>query len=419
MEEEYTGGGPSSFWAAIKRGQTFRPLRNRNYRLLWIGQVGHSASLWVETVARSWLVWELTGSVTLLAAVNLLRAIPMLGFGLFAGAAADRFDKRKILLMCQTVTLLNKLVLAILIITGTVEVWHVMLTAFLMGCSMSFNQPARTALIPSLVSEGELTGAMALNSAAMNITRVIGPAGAGLLLAPLGIGGVYFVSSGIYIVALIATYILQVPPVIARRGRVSMWTDLGEAFRYIYSEKSILALILLALIPMVVAWPYMTLMPVFADVILGIGESGLGFLYSAVGIGALIAVTLIATLGKVPRKGLIIVLAIFCFGAFLAVFSQSTLVPLSLGVMALIGFVSTGSMVLISTTLLTTAPPELHGRVMGVYRLDRGLMPLGAMAAGVLADSIGAPMTALIMGGLCMLLALSMGVGYPLVRRIP
>ena len=407
--EESTRDIAPGLLTAIRRGETFRALRNRDYRLLWIGMVGHSASLWVEAVARSWLIWELTGSATLLATVHLLRALPLLGFGLFAGVAADRFDKRKILIICQTFTLANKVVLAVLIITGVVEVWHVLLTAFLMGCSMSFNQPTRTSLIPSLVREDELTGAIALNSAAMNITRIVGPAGAALLLAPLGIGGVYFASASVYVVAIIATLMLQVPPVIARAKRTTVRADLGEALRYVYKEKTILVLILLALIPMTVAWPYITLMPIFADRVLGIGGSGLGWLYSATGVGALLAVMVIATLGKVPRKGLIVLVAIFAFGAFLTVFSQSTWVPLSLVVMAFVGFVSTGSMVLISTSLLTIAPPELHGRVMGVYRLDRGLMPLGAMVVGSTADIIGVQPTVLIMGSVCMLLAFLWG----------
>ena len=403
---------------AIRRGEAFRALRNRDYRLLWIGQVGHSASLWVEAVARSWLIWQLTGSATLLATVHLLRAMPMLGLGLFAGVAADRFDKRKLLIICKICTLVNKVVLAVLIVTGVVEVWHVLLTAFLMGCSMSFEQPVRTALIPNLVGKDELTNAVALNSAAMNVTRIAGPAAAGLLIAPLGIGGVYFASAGVYVVALIATIMLRVPPVIARVVKTSVGTDLGEAFRYVYEQKAILALVLLAVIPMVVAWPYMTLMPIFADKVLDIGASGFGLLLSTTGIGALSAVLLIATLGRVPRKGLVTLLGIFSFGAFLMVFSQSTWLPLSLIIMAFVGFVSSGSMVLISTGLLEIAPPELHGRVMAVYMLDRGLMPLGTMVVGPLADVIGAPPTLLIMGSICALLSLTMGIGVPRVRRI-
>ncbi|MFC1941124.1 MFS transporter [Chloroflexota bacterium] len=419
MAEESTRDIAPGLLKSVRRRETFRALHNRNYRLLWIGMVGHSASLWAETVARSWLIWQLTGSATLLATVHLLRAIPLLFFGLFAGVAADRFDKRKILIICQSFTLINHVVLAVLIITGVVEVWHVLLTTFLSGCSKAFNQPTRIALIPSLVREDELTNAVALNSVAVNITRIVGPAAAGLLIASLGIGAVYFVAAGVYVIAIACTIMLRVPPVITRLGKTSVWTDMGEVFQYVYKEKTILILVVLALIPLTVAWPYIALLPIFADTVLDIGAPGLGWLYSAIGVGALLAVIIIATLGRVRRKGLVVLLGVFCFGAFLMVFSQSTLVPISLVVMAFVGFVSTGSMVLINTSLLEIAPPELHGRVMGIFRLDHGLMPLGVMVVGVLADAIGVSLTVLIMGSICVLLALSMGTRISLVRRVP
>ncbi|MBN1686807.1 MAG: MFS transporter, partial [Spirochaetales bacterium] len=283
---------------------------------------------------------------------------------------------------------------------------------------MAFNQPSRMCLVPQLVEEEQLSNAVALNSAAMNVNRVLGPAGAGLLIAPLGIGGVYFASAGIYVVAIITTIMMKVPLSIPREVKTSVLTDMGEAFRYVYKEKSIFSLILLALIPMTLAQPYMTLMPIFADSVLGVGESGYGFLLSAVGTGALIAVLIIASLGRLRNKGLLILISIFCFGGFLVAFSQSTLFPVSLVIIAFAGFMSTGMMVLTNTSLLTIAPQELHGRVMAVYRLDHGLMPLGTMIMGLLADAIGAPATLLMMGGICALLALIMGIGSPRVRQI-
>ncbi|MFC2007503.1 MFS transporter [Chloroflexota bacterium] len=418
MREESSRAESHGLLTAIRSGETFRALHNRNYRLLWTGMVGHSTSLWVENVARSWLIWQLTGSATLLAVVNLLRALPLLSMGLLAGVAADRFDKRKILIICQTATLVNKAVLALLIITGVIEVWQVLLSAFLMGSSMAFEQPTRTSLIPGLVGKDELGNAVALNSAAMSVTRIVGPAVAGMLIAPLGIGGVYFASAGVYLVTLTATIMLRVPPVIARIGRTTIWTDLSEAFRYVYWEKSIFYLVLLALVPMVFGMPYMTLMPIFADRVLDTGASGFGWLYSATGAGAFLAVMIVATLGRVPRKGLVVLLAIFGFGIFLIGFSQSTLLPLSLVLVAFTGFAFTGSTVLINTSLLEIAPPAMQGRVMAVYMLDRGLMPLGTMVVGPLADVIGAPSTVLIMGGICALLALSVGIGVPFVRRM-
>ncbi len=408
---------PQQIKAAIS-GKTFHALGNRNYRLLWIGQMGHSAALWAEAVARSWLIWELTGSATLLAVVNLLRALPILLFGLLAGVIADRIDKRKILIVCQTVTLVNYVVLAVLITTGSVEVWHVFLSAFIMGSSMAFNQPTRMSLVPVLVEKERLSNAIALNSAAVNVNRILGPAGAGVLIAPLGIGGVYFVSAGIYIVALTATILIRVPRVAAKLKKKSIFSDMTEGFRYVYSQKSIFALIMLALIPMTFAQPYMTLLPVFADRVFDVGESGYGFLLSAVGIGALLAVFIIATVGTIRRKGLFILFSIFGFGGFLAAFSQTTLFPVSLVTIAFVGFTSTSMMVLINTSLLTIAPKELHGRVMGVYRLDRGLMPLGTMVMGPLADAIGAPLTLLIMGGICAVMALVTGLGIKRVRQI-
>jgi MFS family permease len=415
----HSGRAESAGWLrTIKQGEAFRALRNRNYRLLWIGQLGHSAALWVETIARSWLIWELTGSATLLATVNLLRAIPMLILGLLAGVAADRFDKRKLLIITKSVTLVNYLVMATLITTGAVQVWHVLVSAFVMGSSMAFEQPTRTSLVPSLVGKEELTNAVALNSAAMNITRVAGPAAAGLLIAPLGVGGVYYISAGVYIGTLIATIMMRVPPMKAREVGTSAWVDLAEGFRYVYREKTILVLMILALIPMVFGMPYMTLMPIFADKILNIGASGLGWLHSASGVGALLAVFTIATLGRVNHKGFLAVIGIFAFGAFLMVFAQSTWVPLSILMMVLIGYASTAFRVLINTSLLETSPPELHGRVMAFYTLDRGLVPLGTMTVGPLADVIGAPLAELIMGGICALLAVSVGIGVRTIRRI-
>lgn len=403
---------------------TFAALGNRDYALLWAGQVGNSASLWVEAIARNWLIWELTGSGTMLATVNLLRMLPMLFFGLLAGVVADRVDKRKLLLVANAFTLANKAVLAALILSGRVEVWHVMLTAFLMGASMAFEQPTRTSIIPSLIKGEALNSAIALNSAAMNVTRVIGPAAAGLLLAPIGTGGVYAVASVVYLLTLGANFIMRVPREdLSKRQQKSMWADMTEGLRYVYQEKRVFSMILLALVPIVIAWPYQTLLPMLAGQVLAPDNADraasiYGFLQSMAGVGALISVLVIASLTQVRRKGLMTMMAVLAFGGLLVVFSQSKSVPLSLGLMVGIGFMSTAVMVLTNTVLLTVAPPELHGRVMGVYRLDRGLMPLGSLGSGLAADAIGAPWTLAVMGGLTMLMVGVMSFVIPASRKI-
>ncbi|MFH1382346.1 MAG: MFS transporter [Chloroflexota bacterium] len=405
-------------WLSPRKVEAFQALYNRNYRLLWIGQLGGSAAQWVEVVARGWLIWQLTGSATLLAVVSLLRALPMLTFGLFAGVAADRFDNRKILIICKVVTLINYIVIATLITTNLVEVWHVLLSSFVMGCSHSFEQPTRNALVPSLVSKDELTNAVALNSGAMNATRVVGPGVAGVLVAPIGVGGVYYLSAVIYVITLVATIMMRVPPMTGRSGNTSMWSDMDETFRYVYREKAALALVLISLVPVVFGMPYMTLMPIFADRVLNIGPAGLGWLYMAGGIGAMVVILTIATLGRVPHKGLLSIIATVGFGAFLVAFSQSTRVPLSLFTMALVGFASTAPRILTNTSLLEITPPGMRGRMMAIYTLDRGLMPLGTMLVGPLADVVGAPTTLMGMGGVCILVALAVGLALPIIRRI-
>ena len=343
----------------------------------------------------------------------------MLLFGLVGGVVADRFDKRKILIVCQTITLVNYVAIATLVATGVVQVWHVLLSAFVMGCSMSFNQPTRTALVPSLVKKDELHSAVALNSAAMNVTRVVGPGMAGVLIAPLGISGVYYISAVVYVLTLAATIIMRVPPVTAREVRTSFYTDMGETFRYVYRTKNILALALLALVPMVFGMPYMIVLPVFADHVLHVGASGYGWLQSAAGVGALVVVLVIAALTRVARKGLFTLISVFAFGALLMVFSQSDWFPLSLVILGFVGLTGTAARVLINTSMLEIAPPELRGRVMSVYTLDRGLVPLGTMVIGPLADAVGAPLALLAMGGVCMVLPVLMGLRFPFVRRIP
>jgi MFS family permease len=191
-----------------------------------------------------------------------------------------------------------------------------------------------------------------------------------------------------------------------------------EGFQYVYREKQLLVMMVLSLVPMIIAFPYMTLLPILADEVLGIGSSGYGLMYSAAGVGALLSVLTIASMDRVRRKGMVVLVATFVFGILLIILSRSTVVALSMATMVCIGVVSTGTQTLTNTVLLTVAPPEIHGRVMGIYRLDRGLMPLGSMAAGTLADGIGAPQTLLWMGGACALMAIVTSIAMPMSRKI-
>ncbi|MBI4301192.1 MAG: MFS transporter [Chloroflexi bacterium] len=399
--------------------QTFSSLGYRDFRLLWIGMLGHSGSLWMEAIARNWLIWEMTHSGVLLGVVNLMRAIPMLTIGPLAGVLADRLDKRRLLLISQMVTLITKLVLAVLITTGLVEVWHVLATAFVAAIAMSFNQPARQSLIPSLVGKETLMNAVALNSAAMNFTRILGPSVAGALIPLVGVDGAYYFAATVYIGVLVVTFLMKVPANSYSQGKAtSLWGDMAVGFRFVGRQRTILSLLILSLVPMVFGMPYMSLLPIFADKVLNIGVSGYGILQSATGAGALLGSLTMASRGDVRRQGWVTLGAVFFFGASLVVFSTSLWLPLSLLAVAVAGYMNMVFRATTNASLLTRTPPSLQGRVMSLYLLDSGLMPLGSVAAGTMADAFNAPFALGIMGSVVVVLALCTAALVPSVRRL-
>ncbi|MBI4215845.1 MAG: MFS transporter [Chloroflexi bacterium] len=398
--------------------KAFSSLRNRNYRYLWLGQVAASSGMWMEQVSRAWLIWEMTKDPLMLGLVQLFRAGPMLVFGLVAGVAADRFDKRFILICSKTVTSSMHFVLAVLIVTGQVQVWQVFATAFITGTSMAFDQPARQSLIPVLVGRDNLMNAISLNSIAMNTSRIFGPSLAGVLIALMGIGGTYFFQGGIYSLALLATFLLVIPPGDGQPRGSTPYGEFKEGLAYVWQERLILVLLMVALIPIILAMPYTSLMPVFADQVLGVGPQGLGLLLSAPGIGSLVGAGVIATLGDFKGKGKVLLAGLAVFGISLLAFSLSTSMLLSLAVLTGVGIAFTIFQAVNNTVILTSTPPPLHGRVMSIYMMDRGLMPLGSAMMGFAARYLGAPLTLSLAASLCLFLVAAVAIFSPRMRNL-
>lgn len=399
---------------------TFSSLAYRNYRFMWLGQLGHSASLWMEQVARPVLILELTGSAFLVGLVMATRMAPMLIFGLVAGVAADRLDKRRLLLTTQAVTMATHFVLAFLILAGMVEVWHVFVTAFVSGTSMSFNQPARQSLIPRLVPQEALLNAIALNTAAMNVMRIGGGALAGVLLIPLGIGGVYLINGLLFIGVMAVTWAIQVArEEKATRQRTSSWLgELAEGLAFV-TKGHLVYVVGLAFILFVFGFPYQgVFVPLLAIDVLDLGDSGVGWLVATTGIGALIGSLIMATRQRFERRGLLLLVFLIIFSAALIVTSQSTWIPLTLLTLLVVGAAGVSYMALTTTILLENSPPEIQGRVMSVVSLDRGLVPLGAIIAGTLASVLGPQTGLFIMGSVCLVLTLVAAVVSPRLRHL-
>jgi MFS family permease len=346
--------------------------------------------------------------------------VPQLLLGIWAGVLADRMDKRKILLVTKSITLLVHLTTAILILSGAIEAWMVFVTTFVAGASMAFDQPARQSMIPRLVPREVLANAIALNSAAMNVMRIGGPSLAGLILAFADYGLLYLFQATIYLTVIYCTFLIVVPKDAARRESSSMRAELLEGFAAVKQDRAIFYILILSLILFVWGFPYQSVsVPLIAVESLDIGKSGTGLLVSVTGIGALVGSLTVATIGDtVKRRGLIMLCQIILYSVMLILFSRANLVSLAALTLIGAGALQTSFMSLNNAFVLSRTPPELHGRVMSLFSLDRGLIPLGGALAGLLAEELGPQDGLLIMAVICLGCTLALALLVPSLRRI-
>lgn len=410
---------PAAEGSPPPRLATFSSLQYRDYRFLWLGQVGHAGSLWMEQIVRPVLILQLTDSALMLGLVVATRMLPMLLFGLLAGAIADRMHRKRILLATQTVTMSVHFLTAALVLTGVIQPWHVFATTFVSGSSMAFNQPARQSLIPLLVPKEAMLNAVALNVSAINLMRILGPAIAGILLFS-GIGEVYLLNGAVIAGVMVCTMLMHVPhEPRASHEQVSILEDLRESFRFVGRTPAVAWIIGPALILFVFGFPYQSVfVPLFAKDVLDLGDSGVGWLVAVTGAGALIGSLMLASQTSLHRRGVLLLVMLALFSTGLIVFSRSTLLPLSIIALMVTASMSTSYIALTNGLLFELSPPAMHGRVMSLLSLDRGLVPLGATIAGALAAGLGPQHGLLVMAGICLTLTALTAVAAPALRRL-
>ena len=372
----------------------------------------------MDQVARAVLILELTDSAVMLSLVVAARMVPLLFFGLLAGAVADRYDRRRILMLTQAVSFSTHLLLAVLLVAGWVAAWHVFATALVAGTAMAFNQPVRQSLIPASVPREDLLNAVALNSMSVSFMRIGGGALAGVLLIFLSTGGVYFVNAGIYVFVIGTTMLMRFPTAEgASRPKVGIVADLREGFAYVAANRMLALVIGMALILFIFGFPYQQVfVPLLATETLDLGKSGVGYLAGAIGAGAVVGSIVVATWSRVARPVLQMTLNLLVFGGILIAISLQNSPAVTAVLLAVSGALVTSYMALANGVLLSQTDPTMHGRVMSLMSLDRGLIPLGAILAGVLVSSIGIQPGLFTMGAVVM--ALSGGVLLLYGRRI-
>jgi MFS family permease len=375
-----------------------RALRHRNFQLFFGGQLISLIGTWMQSVAQSWLVYRLTGSALLLGAAGFASQIPVFLFSPLGGIAADRFNRRKIVIATQVASLLLALLLAALTLLGKIQVWQVFVLAGLLGVVNAFDIPGRQSFLVDMVGREDLMNAIALNSSMFNGARVVGPAIAGILVARIGEGWCFF-SNAVSYIAVIAGLLLMKVHSPVRAVAVSPLEHMMEGFRFVNRTAPIRALLLLLGLVSLVGMPYVVLMPIFADKILHGGARGLGILMGATGIGALLGALTLAFRDGVKGLGRWVAACCAGFGASLVVFSLSHRFWVSVILLLPVGYAMMLQMACSNTLIQVMVPDALRGRVMAVYSMMfMGMAPIGALLGGALADQFGAQWTVAVGG---------------------
>jgi len=382
-----------------------RALRSPNYRMFFGGQTISLVGSWMTRLATSWLVYRLTGSAYLLGLVSFAGQVPTFILGPFAGVWVDRLDRRRVLIVTQVLSMIQSFWLAGLVLWGHISFTEILLLSIFQGVINAFDMPARQAFLTEMVERREdLPNAIALNSSMVNGSRLIGPSLAGLVIAGYGEGYCFLIDGISYIAVIISLLMMTVTVRDTKRGREGVIADLREGWRYVSQFQPVRAILLLLALVSFVGMPYTVLMPVFATKYLHGGPSTLGLLMGASGIGALASAISLAMRRSVLGLGKVIPMMSAIFGAGLIAFSLSRWLPLSLFLMLFTGFGLMQQMAASNTILQTIVDEKMRGRVMSYYSMAfAGTAPFGSLAAGYVADRIGAPATLIIGGAVCIL----------------
>lgn len=441
----------TGWWEAFTDIRTFQSLKHRDFLYLWLSQISNSASLWMEQIAKPLLVIDIvraTGGDNALAAMHIggilaARTFPQFGFGLVAGVLADWYDRRMLILVSKFLNTIVNFLFAFLVLSGGIELWHVYVATIFRGIFTSFDNPARQALLPSLVPVEDLANAVALNSASMQTMRV-GAAGlAGLSIAIIGMSGTFMAVAIFSAVAVVLTYIMRVPPMpnVENKSMGAAMSSLWDGLAFAWQTPTIRGVLLLTFSFFCLVAAYTQVFaPLFAKQgdILNIGDAGYGYMVSMAGVGALIGALTVATLLPNRGRGMLMLSLMLTLGVALIGFGASTYLPTfmgtpglelplsivlpwaaaAFGVIFCLGALQTSYLALANTILLEVTPDDKRGRIMGVLALDRSMITLGGMIAGFLSAAIGPQLAQITFGVAVILFAAGLNALLPSLRKI-
>ncbi|MFN0072695.1 MAG: MFS transporter [Chloroflexota bacterium] len=382
-------------------------LRHGDFRTLWYSICVLSAGQWIQQVTLGWLVYEMTGSPVMLGLMHTLRSSPFLFAGPLAGVAADRMDRRKLLLAMQPMVAAAAFVMGVLTVSGWLEVWHVFAFTLFASTIWAINNPIRQALVPNLVPRADMMNAIALSSAAFNIFKIVGPALGGVFIAWFGPGGNFFLEAGAWTLVLLLFFRMRVPPTPPDARRESALANLKEGWVYIWRQPMLRTLLIASLVPPIFVVPAVQwLLPVVGKDVLHVGPEGLGMLMASGAVGAVISTAVLASLdSRLRHHGVILITVIGLMGVTVLVFAFMTDLWAACLVLSISGAVQMFFYTMSNTMLQIMVPDELRGRVNSIFMTQWGIGPVGTVFAGAAIEVVGAQTTLAAMGAAVIALA--------------
>ncbi|MDP6454899.1 MAG: MFS transporter [SAR202 cluster bacterium] len=398
----------------------FESLQYRDFRWIWAGSFISFLAMNMQMITRGWLVVELRdASPFALALVMVTFAVPSTISSLIGGALADRISKKYLVITSQTGNFLMTLLLGLLTISGYIEFWHVMAVGVVNGTMMGINMPSRAAMVSEVVPEHSLMNAISLNNSGMNLTRIIGPALAGFLILYMGIGGVFLLVAGIYVLAAASILVVNTKAISSNAPRKGVAGDIKEGFAYAIANPKLLGLVIIVLIATLFGFSYWSLLPAWAVEALNVKSDGLGILMTIMGVGALVGTLGLAGVSKTKHKGVILLGSAFVWGISLALFAYVTNYTIAIPFLLTMGAVSSIFMSMNMTLMQTMAAPEMRGRMMSLGMMTFGLMPISSLPLGALAEYRNSTADALFVSGLLLTLGTVIFLFvYPAFRKI-
>lgn len=402
-----------------RRGGMFRALSYRDYRLFWTGAFLSNVGTWMQAVAQGWLVLHLTNSPFWLGLDAFMATAPAFIFTLAGGVFADLIDRRRLLIYTQIVAGVAALALATLVFTNIVDRWMVLGFSFVTGCCMALASPSYLAMTYDLVGREDLANAIAMNSTQFQLSRVVGPALAGVAFRVFGLAGCFFANGLSFIAVVVALWKVHPKsranmPTHSMKDRRALWQDLVEGFRYVRNRPRVLSLLLLSSVNSLFGAPYFSLVPLYARDIFRLGETGLALMMGTAGGGAFCGALLVAYLGDFRRKGWLVLGGSIAFGLCIMGFGLSSRLKLSLLFLFGLGFALVVALATINTLLQKLVTDQMRGRIMSMFLLSFvGAMPIGNILAGTASNSFG-PQRTLAVGGFVITLA---GTGVAIFNK--